>query len=308
MIENKPLEVKTKLPKDSVTYFAHWMKANSYALNSIQNYHLQIKRLIKKNDYISPEMIKAFLSVKNTIIKRSAIKLFLTYLDDVHNITLESFRYPRLKKQTKAPDVINRDSFNRINKELPTQFSFFAKVMYFTAMRLSEVIKVRVEWFNWVEWVMNKDEQGILKILNAKRNKDRIIPVQPKLMQEIYLYAPKHPDGALKKGLLFNFNFEKYIRRKRLRGFPLEVAESRYVKKVSRRFQIELSKAAKKALGRSLKTHTLRSSRASHLDQKGIPPTVIRDILGHESLSTTNRYIINTPERIKESLNKIDDY
>lgn len=43
--------------------------------------------------------------------------------------------------------------------------------------------------------------------------------------------------------------------------------------------------------GRKRRAHTLRASFASHLGHKGVPPEVIRDLLGHENISTTSVYL-----------------
>lgn len=42
--------------------------------------------------------------------------------------------------------------------------------------------------------------------------------------------------------------------------------------------------------GRKRRAHTLRASFVSHLLHKGVPVTVVRDLVGHESIATTNVY------------------
>jgi integrase len=43
--------------------------------------------------------------------------------------------------------------------------------------------------------------------------------------------------------------------------------------------------------GRKRRAHTLRSTFATRLDHAGVPTSVIRDLLGHESIQTTNSYV-----------------
>ena len=43
--------------------------------------------------------------------------------------------------------------------------------------------------------------------------------------------------------------------------------------------------------GRKRRAHTLRATFASQLAHKGVPTVVIRDLLGHESIETTNVYV-----------------
>jgi integrase len=306
-ILDKPLEVKTSLPKDCDYNFAIWMSTNNYARNTLKNYHTQVRSMINKQYYISPEKIKAFLSVKNTLTKRASIKLFLVYLDDVLNIRIQSFRYPRLKKETKALKVISQESYDKIYSCMRPEFKLFMEVMYTAGLRLSECVNIRTEWFNWVEWFDNQEEYGQLTILKSKRNKDRIIPINPELMKKIYDVCPRHDDGALKKWILFDHRYKLYIyRKKRFKGCTEEIAHARYVDKVSRFFQVSIAEASMKALGYKIKSHSLRATRATNLDEKGLRGSTIRDFLGHDNLSTTSRYIINTPEKMKEEIKRAD--
>lgn len=43
--------------------------------------------------------------------------------------------------------------------------------------------------------------------------------------------------------------------------------------------------------GRKRRAHTLRSTFATHLGHAGVPPEVIRDLMGHESIDTTSIYL-----------------
>ncbi len=317
---DQPLEIKTKLPKDIDYDFAVWMKTNNYSIGSIQIYHISVKNMLAnskkkpvvistKERYISPEKIKKYLSINNTLAKRASVRLFLAFLEDIHNIKITSFRYPRLKKKSNVLESIQKESLNKIIKLLDPNLRLFVKVKYYGALRISEVVRMKSEWFDWAKWFDNKSDYGDLKIIKAKRNKDRIVPIHPKLMQEIYDFIPKHEeDGNLKKCYLFDFNHDRYIRRKKFRGIPVEVAESKYVKKVSYYFQGEFKKATEMALGKKLRPHILRASRATHLDEAGVKPTSIQYLLGHDNLATTSRYLIHTPEKLKKAIKAVDDY
>jgi len=303
----QPLEVKTRLPRNAEFEFASWMKTNGYAPGTIRSYHLSILKMVGKGRYISPEKIRFHLSKNNTLIKRSSVKLFLIFLEDIYKITIAPFRYVRLNKKYNSLEVVSKESFEKILLEIRSDLRLFAKLMYSGAFRLSEVIRMQTDWFNWDEWLQDKTDYGQVKIIKAKRDKERIIPINPALMQEIFDYIPKHENGPLKKGYLFDFRHHLYIYRKKRKGYSEESAERLYISKSSCFFQVNLSLAAEKAIGRRIKTHMLRSSRATHLDEAGMSTSSIRDFLGHDNISTTSRYIINTPGKLKKQIKQIEE-
>ena len=284
------------------------MKVNSYALGTVKRYAISIKKMVGKKNYISPRKIKAYLSMKNTLSKRAAVRLFLVFLEDMHSIKIEPFRYPRLISKKSVLEVISKDSFNKILNEMRPNFKLFMKVMYYGGLRLSECVRLETDWFNWQKWIEDTSKHCDLKIIKAKRNKERIVPIHPDLMREIFYKIPKHAEWNIKKSHVFDFKHSLYIYRKKKKGFPEEVAEVRYVEKVSRFFQISLNEASERAIGKRIKTHMLRSSRATALDAAGVQPSNIQYFLGHDNLVTTPRYITNTPEKVNEKISQVDDY
>lgn len=61
---------------------------------------------------------------------------------------------------------------------------------------------------------------------------------------------------------------------------------------------------AKELRGRSL--HILRASFATHLLREGTPVHVVRDLLGHESIATTNDYAVTFEEDRRRAVRRLD--
>lgn len=311
---DKPEEIKTKLPEKIDYEFAKWLRDNGYSRNTFKNYYMWVKKMLGKRRYISPQKIKSFLSDKNNLVKRSSIKIFLVFLEDKLNIKIEPFRYPRIKKEHKVTETISpEDAMKLIEgiKEDSTKnyklfdFTMFTKVLFKCGLRISECARIDTTWFNWVKWVNNKTDYGELKIIKAKRNKERIVHVNPMLMQEILDYTAKHEDGLIKKGLLFDFNHDHYIKKTIKKGIRLNMAEARYIEKVCNTYQRMIREVSMKILNKKIHSHILRKCRASELDTLGVSPTGIRDFLGHDNLSTTSVYIYNTSEKLKQQLKNV---
>ena len=68
-----------------------------------------------------------------------------------------------------------------------------------------------------------------------------------------------------------------------------------------------MKKAAKRAdIYKKISTHTIRHSKAVALRKNGVDLTIIRDLLGHQSLKTTDEYLHSEMDEIDEALETIN--
>lgn len=301
-----PPEERFALPERYDQGFALWMKGNSYAIRSIKEYCTCIKTMIGREPYISVPKMRSYLSKKNTLLKRSSVKLFRRFLDEMHEIKIPEFSYPRVVIKKKQKESLTQDDISLLIEHMDHKFQLFSKVLYFGGLRVNEAIIAKRENIDWATWIRNKDDHGDLKIIRGKWNRDRIVPLKPSLIQEIFDYLPKRTDGTLIKGILFDFGYDRYMRRKLRRGFPEDAAEMRYVHKVYKSYMNALQDAAEKSLGKKVPSHIFRTSRATHLEQAGVPITKIQMLLGHGDLRTTSGYVVNTPASVKSEIAKAD--
>jgi integrase/recombinase XerC len=140
-------------------------------------------------------------------------------------------------------------------------------LMYTTGMRLSELIGLKV---GDVDFYRNN-----LRVL-GKRNKERIIPMHPEMVDWLKVYLADHVGDFL-------FVTE--------RGKPLYPM---YVYRLVNHYLKLFSHAAKAS------PHVLRHSFATHMLNNGANLLAIKDILGHANLSATQVYTKNSFEKLKQ--------
>jgi len=140
-------------------------------------------------------------------------------------------------------------------------------MLYTTGMRLSELIGLKVGDVDFY--------RQSLRVL-GKRNKERIIPMHPEMLDWLKVYLDGHTQAML-------FVTEK--------GKPLYPV---YVYRLVNHYLKLFSHAAKTS------PHVLRHSFATHMLNNGANLLAIKDILGHANLSATQVYTKNSFEKLKQ--------
>lgn len=140
------------------------------------------------------------------------------------------------------------------------------EVMYGCGLRVSEVVTLRLSHLFFKE--------GFIKVL-GKGSKERYVPIGDMAKKMVSLYV----DGARKK-VKIKKGEEDYLFLNR-RGSHL-----------SREMVFMLVKkwAAKAGITKSISPHTFRHSFATHLVEGGADLRAVQQMLGHESITTTEIY------------------
>jgi integrase/recombinase XerD len=140
------------------------------------------------------------------------------------------------------------------------------EVLYSSGLRVSELVELKVGNIH--------SDIGFLRVV-GKGNKERLVPIGREALkylkiylEEIRIHAPSHE------------NFSSYV------------FLNRSGKKMSRVmvFLILKSLAAKIGLKKSISPHTFRHSFATHLIEGGADLRAVQEMLGHESITTTEIY------------------
>ncbi len=152
------------------------------------------------------------------------------------------------------------------------------ELFYSAGIRLSELAGLNMEDINF--------PQGLIKI-RGKGRKERIIPVGGPALAAIQKYLPKRAELLGKCG---NRDVDSPVfincRGRRLTARSVARAVDRLV--------------AESAINRKISPHALRHSFATHMMDAGADLRSIQELLGHESLSTTQKYTAVSIGRLME--------
>jgi integrase/recombinase XerC len=136
------------------------------------------------------------------------------------------------------------------------------ELLYSSGLRVSEISGLNTDDIN--------TKEGLVKV-RGKGKKERILPIGSKAVE------------ALK-----SYNVEKMLLKKKETAVFLNRLGTRLTVRGMRRIVVKYSRAI--GVNGQIGPHTLRHTFASHLLQAGADLRVIQELLGHTSLSTTQKY------------------
>lgn len=152
------------------------------------------------------------------------------------------------------------------------------ETLYGCGLRVSELINLEIAKLNLPE--------GYLAV-RGKGSKERIVPLGEVTADALNLWLAQRAEGKIKRGE------ENYV-----------FLAPRTGARISRMrvFDIVRRLAADAGITREVSPHTLRHSFASHLLEGGANLRAIQQMLGHESISTTQIYIHLDRSRLREEI------
>ncbi len=221
--------------------------------------------------------------------KVSSLKGFFGFLSRrkwIDAPPLQGVSAPKIPK--KLPNFLSVDEiFHLLNdvqdaSPLALRDRAILELIYSSGLRVSEVVSLNVG---------DIDESIRLVRVMGKGNKERIIPVGEKALTALRAYLAKRDElAAQRKG-----------------GRPTRALFlNRFGTRLSARSMERMIKAyaRKRGLVRKINPHALRHSFATHLLGAGADLRAIQEMLGHASLSTTQRYTHISLERLMQVYDK----
>jgi integrase/recombinase XerC len=226
-------------------------------------------------------LIESGSSPRTVARKLACLKSFFRYLrsrDIIRTNPALAIATPRLDKR--LPRVIDEDAMARLMEQpdrttpLGARDAAILEILYSTGIRLSELIGLREQDVD--------DENRTIKV-HGKGSKDRIVPFGAPAARALETYRALRQGLALRRPVPDNVFLT-------VRGLPMNpkgvnTLVGEYIRRVS-----EIEKKS---------PHVLRHTFATHLLDHGADLRAVKELLGHESLSTTQIYTHVSIDRLR---------
>ena len=255
--------------KNDLTFFLNYLKENNTFILDIDHYQV--------NEYIE-YLQDNKLAIKSIKRKVSALKNFFIYLTLHENFKYDFSYFEILKEEEYLPKFVLQEDMNRVLDSLKTDTFIeirnkaICELMYATGIRVSELVSLKRDNVSFVNQTIK---------VNGKGAKERIIPFSEKCSKWLLLYLEKLKTLE-KKGnnsYLFITKNNKQVTRQEIYILIKETFEEQGIKNVT--------------------PHTLRHSFASNLLSQGCPLMIVKTLLGHEDIKTTQIYTHVENKKIK---------
>ncbi len=282
---------------------AYLLMEKSLSKNSIEAYLRDVEKFYQYLEVISanlmPEAIKMKhiedfiiyisglgLSEKSSARILSGIKAFYKYMlmeDLINDDPTELVNGPKLTKY--LPDVLSIEETEAIinaidmSEETAQRNRAMLETLYACGLRVTELVSLKLSHYY--------AEQGFLKV-TGKNNKERLIPIGSSAIKHINLYI----DGVRRSMMNIKAADEDILFLNR-RG-------SRLTRVMV--FHIIKDLTAKAGIHKSVSPHTFRHSFATHLVEMGADLRAVQEMLGHESIITTEIYTHVNTEYLRKTI------
>ncbi len=215
----------------------------------------------------------AITSVHRKIASASAYFKFLMNLGVVSNNPFRMIKKPKIPKR--LPTYVDEGQTAQLYVEMdqPVDWSDFramtlVRVLYETGIRRAELLGIKLNDIDF--------SKGSIRVL-GKRDKIRIVPISHELSQHMNLYYQRQMEILSREGK----EVDKLYWALGLSGMPMSKSQLYSdVKRVLSRWTTMRKKSP----------HVLRHSFATHMLNAGADLNVIKEILGHSSLTATQVY------------------
>ncbi len=297
--------------KDFSYYLSHFLKdylvverqcskqtIRSYknTFQQLVNYLVNVKNIKLNNinfNVITREIVCEFLnyleeekkvSIRTKNQRLAAIKSFYKYcaIDEINNIdNIKKVLSIRQKRYIKPVQVYLTEKeleqiFNAIDTstKLGKRNLLVLVLLYDTAARANELINLKIEDIRL--------EENLI-ILNGKGKKKRIVTIMDNTKELLIKYLREYEinDGYIFRNSRYRKQSEYFIR------------------------DIINSITSKISINKKITPHTFRRTRATHLLNAGVNIVYIQELLGHESISTTQEYAKVSLQAKFEAIKKV---
>ncbi len=286
------LQIEKSLSKNSIEAYLHDL---SLLTGFLSNYNLLLTGT--KDD---AQVLRCFIDYLNTDYKDetlrsiqarsqariiSGIRAFYKFLllsDKIDTDPSKLIEMPRIGN--KLPEFLSVDEIDRIeaavdlSKPEGHRNRAIIETLYSCGLRVSELINLKITDLYF--------DLDFIKV-TGKGNKERLVPVSQKMKNEIDLYIKSYRIHLDIKKEYENYLFLNRRGRKLTRNMI---------------FLIVKELAEKAEINKNISPHTFRHSFATHLVDGGADLRAVQEMLGHQSITTTEIYTHLSKEYLKQTV------
>lgn len=284
--------------------YQHYLKIErGLAENSISNYLLDVEKLVlfldnnslsESPSQIQKETVQQFIYEVAKIVNPrsqariiSGLKSFFNYLvfeDYRSDNPMDLIESPKIGR--KLPDTLSEEEINTLIKAIDLskpegeRNRAMLETLYGCGLRVSELINLQISDLYF--------DEDFIKV-TGKGDKQRFVPI-----------------SAINKKYINIYRKEIRVHQTVQKSFDDILFLNRRGKQLTRAMVFTIIKqlAEKIGLKKNISPHTFRHSFATHLLENGADLRAIQQMLGHESITTTEVYMHVDRTHLAEVMNK----
>ncbi len=278
----------------SIEQYLSSIESRGRSKNTVTNYRVDLEQFreyllrqgIREVSAIDSQSVRVYLSniigfgiAKTSAARKlSAVRGFIRWLSArgvLESGTAAGLKGPKLPSS--LPRALSYEETEKLLSEGPEHGKHYQRdrlileMLYGSGLRVSELIDLN--------WENIEIDQRIIRVL-GKGSKERLVPF-----------------GSGVKKLLEDW---KLLSRKGNSG-PVFISEKGAERLTVRTVHRLVQRSAMRVGIFGVSPHTLRHCFATHLLERGAPLKVVQELLGHESIAATQRYLSITAEQMKRS-------
>ncbi len=270
-------------------FYNYLQNQKRYSEHTVKNYSLDLEKFkayliaekvniqnVSEHDilnFLYAETAEKNLSGITINRKLSSIRHLFKYLKKFHNIDNSAIALIKNNRQkSDNPNAISQEKIFQILDYLKDQaqqswekqqeYALFLAI-YAMGLRISEALALTVA-----------DFKGAEIIIQGKGNKQRKVPVLADAQAEVIAAYNS------RKGKTLDLNSPAFLSTRNDNALNTRYVQ-RFIERIRKLFQLD----------DSFTPHTLRHCFATHLLQNGVQINDLKTLLGHENISTTQRYL-----------------
>jgi site-specific recombinase XerD len=273
-------------PKE-ISLFCAYLRTRNYSPHTVENYGRDLRLFFAP--LTKPLRAVSWRDVEHFMQQQHRAQLAATTINRRLHALKHFFEYLMIERQSLRINPVKPSHFLRQGRPLPKKLSqdhvstLFAQItnpmdhalcllMLRCGLRVSEVAHLRRGDLDW--------EQHALRVEQGKGRKDRVVYLSADVLAELKACLALRPDAVPND--LFFWNQKRTHRALSAKGIQKKM--ERYAR----------------AAGIKASCHSLRHTFASNLLEEGAEVISIKELLGHASIGSSERYAKLSNQRVKQ--------